>query len=753
MKNRILVFGLVLMLICQVLCLSYENVYALDNENNKKLDLVMVLDKSGSMKDNDPDGMMKTAAKMLTAMMPVKSGCVGVIAFNQDSEEVVGLTELSDKKNVNDIINKVGKIKYKGKTDIGNAVADAVDMFDPNDDHVHAVLLLSDGKPEFGMNKNAEQQSQERLNDTLAKIKGKECYIYALGFGPEMADTNAAGYKVLKSIATSENTISTEIEPSNIHDFFVKMLLDLIGAKMPEIYDNKIPIEPNVKEANIYISSAEKISDVTIGLKTPSGDDIPLENKDDIWFLKDDFSAVIKLFDPEPGIYTLTTSRDNINITVGYVPFYDYTLHSEIVDEDGNSVKELDNGKIAEIQTCICQEEKEITDPKVYENVTASAVVTAQDTGDSTTVPLNYKDGKLRGNIKFDHVSLYTIDIRVESDTINLNDHREITTTIRPIAFKTSDSDVPPIGKKVLDKTLKKEVTLLVDNKELMAAVDDPDGVGFFISEVSSGNEEDVSAELTDDGILLTGKKWGSSLITVTYKDKLGHTLETSFTATVKDKLLIAFFAALPVLIVLLIILAIYLIMRKSRMISGNFEITRVTINHEDGDVIIIPVRKDYRARVFMGRKKTLGNGVARYAQDVYTTDRALPGVESLYRMFNDTGSIMRKNLDTIQFVGTYLGRKGCSVRIKKGSPVSMSNNRSYKQPVNTKWMQNTNFKFYSKDGAEICIEGRYIVGNMPGFSGKKAGKFGNRKAGNTKEYTEKPYVSTDDNFEDDFFS
>ena len=43
------------------------NTHAIEN---KEMDVVLVLDQSGSMKSNDPDNMMKEAAKKFITMMP-----------------------------------------------------------------------------------------------------------------------------------------------------------------------------------------------------------------------------------------------------------------------------------------------------------------------------------------------------------------------------------------------------------------------------------------------------------------------------------------------------------------------------------------------------------------------------------------------------------------------------------------------------------------------------------------------------------
>ena len=106
------------------------NTHAIEN---KEMDVVLVLDQSGSMKSNDPDNMMKEAAKKFITMMPSNSRA-NIITFNRSrSKWKDGLTSLSDDKQTKSATDWIENIKYTGDTDVGNAVADALDMFDVND--------------------------------------------------------------------------------------------------------------------------------------------------------------------------------------------------------------------------------------------------------------------------------------------------------------------------------------------------------------------------------------------------------------------------------------------------------------------------------------------------------------------------------------------------------------------------------------------------------------------------------------------
>lgn len=739
MKKRLIIFAAVLVLAVSAVFASVTGVEA---EENKELDLVMVLDQSGSMKTNDPNGMMREAANMLTAMMPAKTSRVGIISFNREQTEVVGLTEVSETEDVEEIADAVDEIEYTGDTDIGNAVADAVEMFDENDDRVHAILVLSDGRNDFGIDKNAEQASDERLYDALVAAQNQNCQIYCLGFGEEMSNTDDTPYQKLAGIATDADKISTETDPANIHEFFVDMLADLTGGKPNLITNGEILVEPNVKEANIYLSSPEDFSEVSIDLKDPDGNAIALENNDSLRCYRSGYSAVIKLFNPDPGTYKIAVSAANVEISVGYLPAYEYVLSSSIVDTAGNEISQIDNQATAQIKTVIRQDGQDITDKEVYDGTTATATVTAQDTGEAQNVDLTYQeDGYLQGAVTFDHVAMYKVDITVAADSYDLKDSLEIQANQRGITLAGQ------LDKKEIDKTFKKSADLIVSTEELMGVIDDPDQVGVEIIQAVSGDADKVSTAITEDGVLLTGLKWGTTKVDITYKDGLGNTVQSSFAVKVVDHFLVALFAALPILIALAVILIIYLVMRQSRMIKGEFEISKVTITKGEDDISVISVRKSYRSKTFLTRKKTLGCGITKYAQDVYSVDNSMPQHKELYQMFANNKSEMKQNLDAVKFVGTYLGLRGCVLKIKKGAAVSMSNNRNYGKAVKLAWRTKSPFKVYTKDssGTELCIEGTYT---NSGRNRKRTTKRG----ANPNSNTQGNGGNTNNDFGDDFF-
>lgn len=699
MKKKISIF----LMVSIILSMTIYPILALQEIVNKQLDVVLVLDQSGSMKKNDPDGLMKEAAKTLITMMPSNSRA-NVITFNRSRAKWKdGLTNLSNDKQTKSATEWVDGVEYTGDTDLGNAVSDAVEMFDESDGRNHAILVFSDGKNDFGYEKGKEKESDERLSDALVTAKNTGIQIYCIGYGSEMANTSDTPYQKLDSVAIADSTnrITTKTDAKSISDYFNLVIAELMASKIVPMIDNKIEIAPNVKEANINIISDKEISDTKIRLIGPNGKEISFKNSKAKLF-KYKYSAVIKLYDPEAGTYTIKTS-DSAKITAKYIPYYEYTLKSRVLDSKGNEIKELNNGQAATIKTIIQQDNKNVKTSKTYENLNAVATITAKDTKESKEVKLNYLAGYLTGEVKFDHVATYSVVISVESESFKLIDSFEIITNQQPITINNNEAN--KIDKQVLDKTFKQSVSKMISMDSLKRVIEDPDHVGFKVVDAIS-SDNNVTVKLSDKGLEIIGNDWGSTNVTVTYEDNLGNCVDTSFAVKVTDKALLAFYMALPIIAVLIILLIVMIILMKSRIIKGKFTINSISLESDTKSWEISDI-KTYPSNVFFKSKKTLATGLMQYAIDIYNQSKN-DKTETLYNLFKEETEI-KKSLETVKFIGTYLGRQGCKIKINDPK-ISYGSNIQYGQKIKDAWKRDKDFTIYVKDntGLEVCIIGYY---------------------------------------------
>jgi len=710
----------------------------------KNLDLVVVLDKSGSMNDADPDSLTKEAVSMLVGIMPSQLSRIGIVAFNRDQQVVASLTNLNDYQTVEDIINNVQSITYKGGTNLGDAVHKAQTILEDND-HTKGILVISDGEDDFSSwERNTEIASHEALNETLSWAKNNGCKIYTLGFNYDGSmSEGSVGYERLKNIAqTTNGEFSSKTKANEIYEFCMQMIAELIGTTPIPISNDEIYIGPYVKEANIYISSIDglEIPDQSITLTDPNGKNVPLTNSPTLRFHKSKYSAVIKLFDPQQGTWKIEMKNFNGKASIGYVALYQFNLSSKIVDVNGKEITTIHNGMTGKIQTALMQNGQLINDASIYSDATfeATATITPRINPEKArTVRLVYENGYLVGDVTFNQECVYDIDILVKSSTFAVQDTLTVQALNGPIALS---------GYEIPKQSVNKGKTIVVSDAELRKVVNDPEGDNFTYRAVSS-DVDNAEVKAIEGGLEISGKKWGSSQITVTYTDVHGNKVHTTFVVKVKDLLLMAFFASLPVLAGLGVALAIFIAMRQSRRIIGTFTIHKVTM--ESGNAShVVAYNKTYKASVFLKRKKSLRTGLSVYASEVYNTEASTKDNRLLYELMSNKENEIYQALDQVLFEGTYLGNKGCILKIKKGVPVSLNNKSSYGQKVNRAYKQSGDFTVYTKDsaGMTVCVEGSYSKstktntnGAFDGFTLKKDGK--NKKQTTTKK----------DDFEDFF--
>lgn len=682
--KKISIICVCLMMLTLVLS-PISQVYAI---TNKELDVILVLDQSGSMKTNDENNLMKEAAKTFVTMMPSNS-CVNIISFNLSrSTWQSGLTSLDSDSKLSSATSWIDAIEYTGDTDVGNAVADAVDMFDDSDDMIKAILVFSDGRNDFGYDRNAEVESDERLDDALAEAKNNNIQIYCIGYGEEMADTSDTPYQKLDTIAIadSDNRITTKTDASSISEYFNTVIAELLGSNVVEVINNQIEIADNVKEANINITCDEDISTVGLQLLDEEGNIVTFDGTNAKIYTYT-YSAVIKLYDPDPGIYTIQTNK-NVEISATYIPYYDFTLDVSILS--GNTeVSNVSSGETITVSAKVKQDDTTITDFSSYNDVTANAVITALDTNDSSIIDLILSNGTFTGNYTFDHEATYQIDVNVSSDSFELSSSITIQANAQAIYINSE------IEKQVLDKTFKSSVTKTLDMDTLNNVISDEDNVGFEIVNVESSDNDKVEANLTSDGLELTGKSWGSAHVTLTYKDSNGNSVDTTFSVKVSDKALVALFAAIPILIGIIIVLVILFIMSKSKIIRGHFTVNEIIIE-DHGDTTILASERTYPSNVFLRRKKTLATGLTQYARDLYnmTFDE---DTQKFYELMNQD-TMIREALDTIKFKGTYLGLKGCKLVIKKNQHVSYGDQYSFGKSSTHNLTTYSQFTIYVQD-------------------------------------------------------
>lgn len=180
----------------------------------KQADVVLLIDTSGSMRDEDKIGQAIEAAKVFLEDQDGKNN-VGLMRFSSDVEVLVPLGAMES--NRSDILAALDRIEAYGNTSLYDAVIAAVQKLQATSDpeRIQAIVLLSDGQD------TSSQTSLNQVVRTLQEARNSRAPILVIpvAYGRD-ADINA-----LNAIGRASDTKVQSGDPGNI-----KKLLDVISS-------------------------------------------------------------------------------------------------------------------------------------------------------------------------------------------------------------------------------------------------------------------------------------------------------------------------------------------------------------------------------------------------------------------------------------------------------------------------------------------------------------------------------------------
>ncbi|MCS7055697.1 MAG: VWA domain-containing protein [Thermoflexales bacterium] len=180
----------------------------------KQADVMLLIDTSGSMRDDNKIGQAIEAARIFVEDQAGKNN-VGLMRFSSDIEVLVPLGALET--NREQILAAINQIEARGNTALYDAVIAAVEKLQATSDpeRIQAIVLLSDGQ---------DTASQASLNEVVRKVSEARnsrtpILVIPVAYGRD-ADVNA-----LNAIGRASDTKVQSGDPENI-----KKLLEVIGS-------------------------------------------------------------------------------------------------------------------------------------------------------------------------------------------------------------------------------------------------------------------------------------------------------------------------------------------------------------------------------------------------------------------------------------------------------------------------------------------------------------------------------------------
>ena len=743
---------------------------ALDTEM-RDLDIVVVIDTSGSMRYSDPNRISAAALKMLTNMMPAENSNIGIVTFNTEATVLTrdggnrpALISLSEIDNVRYVKSRADSIIFTGDTGIGNALKTAADLLagSSTSEHKKEIILFTDGMDDLPT-KEQLVTCLENEESAISWCDNNSCPIYCVGFdyitatGVSSMGQSGEGIKKLNSYSEETGGYTKATSDINeIEQLFIDMLANICSLYYVNVatipgdggrHEKLIEINPNVIEANIRISSktTNAVNSGSIELVNPKGQKVELSNHDNIRYDVDASAASIKILQPDNGNWLLVINGVyGDDVKIGLLEHYNIDIVSEI-SYNGKSEDMVCAGDKLSITTKILDRGRVIDDAAIYDIVSSAKILIHCDGGEREFEM--HRDGNsFVGDFFVNSPGTYDVTVAVDSRSF----HRE---NMLSVVF----GERPPKGvvliEKIGDVSVKKGETISVPN--ILEHVADAENQNFWIEDVCSESNEIASAvyDSDNDTIAITGKSFGKVKVSIDFNDDNGTKSTVSFNVKVIDFAAIALRCFLGLIVVLFSLFIIKYIRKKGCRIKGRLELDKIEI-HDDMDILILAQRNEYEEideKYSIGlniRTKNIKNVLGAIAEAFeYST---ILNEAEFFKYINGSREEQCLNgimaaAENVIIDGTYKGKSGIEVRFRNKM------GKLYINAMNKGKLKITGgmpfFVEYREDNEEkrpvLIIEAEYKNGFKP--SGKRSRKKKKTRRSGTVRKSEDAYGATDD--------
>ncbi|MGG4105059.1 vWA domain-containing protein [Paenibacillus lautus] len=392
---------------------------AMAASQGSKIDAVLVMDASNSMKNSDPERISSEAMKMFIDMLATTGDKVGVVSYTDRIQREKALLEIqseADKTALKQFIDQLDRGPY---TDMSVGLDEAVKVLKQGMDPAHApmIVVLADGNNDLDPNTGkTSQEASEDLAQAVKEAKGSGIPIYTIGL-------NADGKLNKESLAELANqtggksftTSSADDLPQILSEIFashqqlkIVPVQSITGNGSYQEVTVHVP-NANVLEANISIMSS---SPVDVKLVDPAGAEQTIPSANVLRSTSNSYS-LLKLLKPQQGDWKLHVkgvSKDKIDINL----VFNYDLELAMDPPPSSKVKA---GDTIDINAYLVSNGQKLQDQEQYGNMTAKLLVKDLDTGDESEVDLENKGGSFEGSYKIPQKHDYELRVRAEEQS------------------------------------------------------------------------------------------------------------------------------------------------------------------------------------------------------------------------------------------------------------------------------------------------------------------------------------------------
>ncbi len=405
---------------------------------DSNLDVVLVMDSSGSMKKTDPQSLRIPAAKLFISLLD-KEDRAGIISFSDTGYPVIGLTPVDSEDSRDKLFRAAELISSKGlHTNLHDAFASAMEVLSESSGagRTKIIVIMSDGMMDVG-DPDRDGSLLDKIKTELSDLlEERGIKVYAIAF-TEQSDRDLME-KISKRTGGFYNLALSD---KDFHLIFTAIFESLKAPEMLPMSNNGFLIDSSIDEVTIV--ATKESADTTIQITSPEGKGYTHAGRPEFvsWFASSNFD-MITVKKPAEGKWEILFSTGKNN--KAYI-ITDLKLQTDF-DEMYSTF-----GKPLDIKIWLEKEGSVLTEKEILDTIKLYLELTGPDGKITTLKPFNKGEGAyLRkiapfspGNYKLRIVAEGKTFQREKAFVFNVADARESKEDIEAAREKEKKAEVP----------------------------------------------------------------------------------------------------------------------------------------------------------------------------------------------------------------------------------------------------------------------------------------------------------------------
>ncbi|UCD36399.1 MAG: VWA domain-containing protein, partial [Nitrospiraceae bacterium] len=278
-------------------------------DGDSGVDVVIVMDSSGSMKKTDPASLRIHAARLFISLLG-KHDRAGVVSFSDRGYPLLGLTHTDSEENREKLVSAVSSISSDGRyTNLYAALYEGLSLLSHNRraGGTPIIILMSDGMMDVGDPAEDRRLAEEIRNKLSVMLEGEQIRVYTIAFTKH--SDRALLEKISKLTGGFHNLALTD---GDFHLVFASIFESLKSPDMLPIGDNGFLIDSSVTEVTIV--TTKESPDTQVRLTDPAGSTYSSGDTSAglQWFASERFD-MITVREPREGRWSLLFSSPEDN--------------------------------------------------------------------------------------------------------------------------------------------------------------------------------------------------------------------------------------------------------------------------------------------------------------------------------------------------------------------------------------------------------------------------------------------------------